>query len=94
MTVYLSGLGNCQDLYVIGDATTSSGVDSVTIVPITEGTYSSCSLYVEDHAGNLGWIIIDSFTYDLDCGDGVIDPEETCDEGRACEDGTDCTSNP
>lgn len=94
MAVTFSGLGSCQDIISLQDVTISSGQATITIVPLVEDSYTNCSLYVEDHGGNFGWILIDSFSYDLSCGDGVIDEGEDCDEGRSCPDGNDCTENP
>jgi hypothetical protein len=33
------------------------------------------------------------FFYDMTCGNGIVDTVEECDEGRFCDDGTNCTAD-
>ena len=84
----------CQDLVVDQqDIKTSSGSTVLTISPYIGGIYN-CFLHITDHGGNIGEVYMWPFEFNTTCGNGIIDPWESCDEWKFCDDMTPCTADP
>lgn len=92
MQVALSGV-NCDTLVLNTPyAMIQSGAFTLSILPIDGGLYT-CMIEITDHGGNVGTYPMSPFIFDATCGNGQLDTLEECDEGRFCDDGTDCTTD-